>query len=90
MKVITHVAVKTPYLTWVLPAPNRHHNVLRAMFDLKVKRYYGQEVQGFLDDSGEFLNRRDAMKLASSNGQLKRDPNPSFYQGDELYSEDLW
>lgn len=87
---IVGVAVKTDKTVYSLPNPNRHHNVLRMMTNLYITRNYGTEVQGFVDDKGNFLNREDAYTLAKSNGQLKRISGPEFYQGNELYSEDLW
>lgn len=82
---ITHVAIKYAGKVHTLPAPNRHHHVIRAIGGIK-----GPDVQGFTDQHGVFLNRRDAYKLAAANGQLKRDPDPKKYQGTDLYSEDLW
>lgn len=84
-----------------MPAPNRHHNVLRGINDLYTKRRrhlhtFDNEIQGFLTDTGEFLDRRDAMKHVHECGQgtprrvsiLKE--NPTAYNGEELFSEDLW
>lgn len=80
---ITHVAIRYAGETWQLPAPNRHHHVIRAIGGIK-----GPDVQGFADENGTFLNRRQAMTLAMLNGQLNR--RPGGYQGPELFSEDLW
>jgi hypothetical protein len=48
----------------------------------------GPDVQGFITNNGEFLNRKAAMALAAVNGQLNR--RPGGYPEPELYSEDLW
>jgi len=85
MPKIVHVAVKYGRVIYSLPAPNRHHHVIR-----KIGGMSGPHEEGFLLDNGEFLGRRDAMQLAKDNGQLKRKPGNEHYQGDELYSEDLW
>lgn len=69
-----------------LPAPDRHCDVIRSIPG-GVK---GPDTQGFIDAAGEFLNRRKAMARAEETGQLKRRPGREFYQGPELYSEDLW
>lgn len=90
MKQITHVAIKYDGKVWSLPAPNRHHNVIRLIAKTNGVGIKGPDVQGFLDDSGTFLNRREGMALAEANGQLKRDNDPKHYQGPDLYSEDLW
>lgn len=80
---ITHVAFKDGNKIYSLPAPNRHHDVIRM-----IGGTHGQEVQGFLDANGTFLNRKIAFVIAQQTGQLNRDPNG--YQGPELFSEDLW
>ena len=87
---ITHVAVKAKGVVHSLPTPNRHANVLRMMKE-DSNRDYGNEVQGFVDEAGNFLNRRDAYELAVSTGQIDRSGHPpNSYNGNELYSEDLW
>lgn len=82
---ITHVAIKHAGKVHSLPAPNRHHHVIRAMGGIP-----GPDIQGFLDDTGRFLTRKQAFRLASANGQIIRPTDPSTYQGDQLFSEDLW
>jgi ethanolamine utilization microcompartment shell protein EutL len=80
---ITHVALKDGNKIYSLPAPNRHHNVIGM-----IGGTHGQEVQGFLDANGVFLNRKQAFVVAQMTGQLNR--QPFGYQGPELFSEDLW
>lgn len=80
---ITHVALKDNNKVYSLPAPNRHHDVI-AM----IGGTHGQEVQGFLDTNGTFLNRKQAFVVAQMTGQLNRPT--TGYQGPELFSEDLW
>lgn len=87
---ITHVAVYYDGRVWSLPAPNRHHHVIRDIAKANGVGVKGPDRQGFLTEHGQFLNRRQAYELASANGQLRRPPDPSKYQGNELYSEDLW
>lgn len=67
-----------------LAAPNRHHH-LKAKFDGQMG---GGADQGFVDEDGHFLTRRQAMFVAKNNGQLKR--RPGGYDGPDLFSEDLW
>ncbi len=87
---ITHVAVKTPTEIWSMPKPNRHHDVLRLMSHHEVHAY-GNEIQGFLDENGKFLDRKTAYVLACTTGQIDRSWHPpNSYDGNELYSEDLW
>lgn len=83
---ITHVAVIHGDVIYAMRQPNRHHNVLHAMYALGIR---GHEYEGFLDSNGEYLNRLDAMDRAEKTEQLK--PRlPKQYNGPDLYSEDLW
>lgn len=88
MNKITHVAIQYQGKTYSLPAPNRHHNVIRMIAAENGVGVKGPDVQGFLDDTGEFLNRRTAYTLAVANGQINR--AQGGYDGPDLYSEDLW
>jgi hypothetical protein len=85
---ITGVAVKYDGKVWSLPKPNRHHNVIRHIATETGTGINGPDVQGFITNNGEFLNRKAAMALAAVNGQLNR--RPGGYPEPELYSEDLW
>lgn len=82
---IVGVAVQTAFAVYWLPKPNRHHDVLQSVPGDIVD---GEE--GFLLDDGSFLGRRGAMQLAKDNGQFKRKRGKQYYQGSELFSEDLW
>lgn len=72
--------------------PGRHHNVLQGMKQHipDMGRKWDQEVQGFITIDMQFVTRKQAYKIAKANGQFKRDTSPGRYNGDELYSEDLW
>ena len=83
--IITHVAIIYNDVVYSLPKPNRHHNVIRLIGGIS-----GPHKEGFLDENMKFYNRKDAMLLAVSNGQLNRKQGAEFYQGPELFSEDLW
>lgn len=87
---ITHVAIQYAGKTYSLPSPNRHHHVIRMIASENGVGIKGPDVQGFLNSAGNFMSRRGALQLAKDNGQLKRKNGPENYQGDELYSEDLW
>ena len=90
IRTIDQVAIRFEGTTFYLPKPNRHHNVIRMITLEYGIELYGPHEEGFIDCLGNFLNRREAYALACENGQLKRRAGPEFYQGDELYSEDLW
>ena len=83
---ITHVAIQYDGKTYSLPAPNRHHHVIRMIAKENGVGIKGPDVQGFLDENGEFLNRQVAFIRAQETGQINR----RSYQGGDLYSEDLW
>lgn len=86
---ITHVAVRFRGQVWSLPAPNRHHDVIRHIVR-RTGAYYVDahgDDQGFLDSAGNYLTRSQAYRLAEAAGQLRADrPNWDY----ELYSENLW
>lgn len=82
---IVGVAIKYNGIIYYLPRPNRHHHVIRMIGGIS-----GPDTQGFYDFRGNFLDRKQAYIRAIATGQLKRDPSPLKYQGDELFSEDLW
>lgn len=78
-----------------MPPPARHHDILRQISGLygpgdRPAWTYEREEQGFLDDCGRFRDRRQALRHATECGQLLRTRMPGGYQGDELFSEDLW
>lgn len=81
---IVAAACQIEGLTISLPAPARHHDILRSMWAAGIK---GEKAQGFLDHRGVFLGRRAAMITAHAWGQLAEG---EFQDGGELFSEHLW
>lgn len=63
----------------------RHHEIIFMMRERGVV-WNITEVQGFITDTGEFLNRKDAFKHFVDSGQVSKDG----LRGDQLYSEDLF
>lgn len=88
MNIITHVAIRFNAKIYSLPPPNRHHNViLKIVEETGVANVNASgEDQGFLDSTGKYLTRKEALDLAIENGQLRWD-QPIYSQ---LYSENLW
>jgi hypothetical protein len=82
---ITHVAINYLGVIHALPKPNRHHAVIRMIGGIG-----GPHTEGFLDSTGRFHGRIAAMQLAKDSGQLNRRKGKQYYQGPELYSEDIW
>jgi hypothetical protein len=86
---ITHVALRIGGTVYALPAPNRHHHVIRWLVDEKgfaTVEAHGDD-QGFVDSLGNYLTRAQAYRVAQAAGQLRPD-RPNW--NDELYSENLW
>lgn len=61
----------------------RHHNCLETIWDAGIRRPF-IEVQGFMTDKFEFLDRLAAMEHAKIEFQVNPDMTGV------LYSEDLW
>lgn len=68
-----------------LPAPARHHDIIRYLaHDMKLPTPIMGD-QGFMDEGGRFLMRKAAARIAIKNGQIAKLIAPP-----NLYSEDLW
>lgn len=99
---IVAAAIKIHHLIMTMPQPARHHDILRQWFGVReaalggAEANYVQETQGFIDDKGVFLTRKEAMQHAIDCGQglPRRDSlraeGVSVYEGKDLFSEDLW
>ena len=84
---ITHVAIRFQGTVYSLPSPNRHHHVIMEILNRTGVDHIWGEEQGFLDETGQFLSRRQALVSALFHGQVK---NPSQIRAERLFSEDLW
>lgn len=86
---ITHVAVRFRGTIYSLPAPNRHHHVIRKIVEETGVSYVDShdEDQGFLDESGRYLTRKKALVSALLNDQVK---DPANVRCKQLMSEDVW
>ncbi len=86
---ITHVAIRFNGVIHSLPAPNRHHDVIRKIVDedpsVTDVGSRGDD-QGFLNEDGLYLTRKCALSFAVANGQVKN----GKLIGSVLTSEDLW
>lgn len=90
---LTHVAIRFQGKVYSLPPPNRHHNIIRLIVDETGVSHVDspEEDQGFLDETGRFLNRKQAFVSAELNGQLLPDiPGKSPIIRGILFSENLW
>lgn len=69
-------AIKRGELVYSIARPARHHDILHAMFRDGAPLFH--EVQGFLTEFGDFVDREAAFKLTGKGRNGK------------TYSEDLW
>lgn len=98
---IVSAAIQINELILSMPMPARHSDIIHKFYiliDSDPSKSNCIEIQGFLTNEGNFLDRRNSMKHAISCGQgtPRRDklkieyPDNSFYDGEDLFSEDLW
>ena len=69
---------------WTLPAPARHHHIIKFMAESGEPTPINGE-QGFVLNDGRFVMRKAGAYLALKNGQIKALKWPPY-----LYSEDIW
>jgi len=72
-------------VTFSLPRPARHCDVIRAMTGAGIETPIRGE-QGFLLSDGTFANRIKSKAVAHDAGQLREGPTNVC----ELFSEDVW
>jgi hypothetical protein len=89
---ITHVAIKFQGVVYSLPAPKRHHDVIFKIWE-ETGLEYGtnrnpdqDEDQGFLDETGRFYNRKQALAHAQACEQEIK----GKILLNMLFSENLW
>jgi aryl-alcohol dehydrogenase-like predicted oxidoreductase len=83
---IVAVAHRWMGLTFSVPAPGRHHNVIHAMADAGIPMAArSPAVQGFLTNRGRWVDRKEGAAIAIAGGQI-----PALRWPPDLYSEDLW
>lgn len=92
---IVAAAIRINHAIISMPAPARHHDILRQISglygpDCRPFWTYEAETQGFITDAGVFLDRSEAYIHAHQCGQKLVGRRPDGYQGDHLFSEDLW
>jgi len=81
---IVGVALHREGAVLCLPAPSRHHDLIRVAVRLGWGLVHVQE-QGFLTSLGRFVTRRAAESIARAAGQVT-----GALIGSVLTSEDLW
>lgn len=84
---IDRVAIKWAGVVHTAEQPRRHHDVIHEM----AKLGFGPECmhdQGFVTDTGRFVDRKEAYLIAGRAGQIKENSHASMTHG--LFSEDVW
>lgn len=85
---ITGVAVCANDLIYAMPAPNRHCDIMFRLFAVNKELFNDKNTeQGFITTTGEFVNRRQGLRLALAAGQVLEE---NLVAPPELFSEDLW
>jgi len=84
---VVAAAILQDDVIWSVPAPGRHHHVIRYMHDCGVVLTAPMTDQGFLLSNGRFCMRPGAKRVAIAAGQYKPATDPRL---EGLYSEDLW
>ena len=87
---ITHVAIRFLGTVYSLPAPNRHHDVIRMIVEQTGAECVDarDDDQGFLIDGERYCRRRPALRIALESGQCK--PDALGVRLGRLFSEDVW
>lgn len=94
---IVAAAIEYQGLIFTKPKPSRHHHIIHQLDDY-VDDYFkwGEVEQGFIDHAGVFYIREAAYKHCQLVGQplVRRlallEAGENVYNGEELFSEDLW
>jgi hypothetical protein len=81
---IVSVAISAFGVVASLPAPARHGDVLRKLYEFN-EIAVRHDRQGFLTNTGRYVNRRDAAVIALAARQVDK-----LIAAPDLYSEDLW
>lgn len=73
---------------YTMAPPNRHHNIIRKIRDEGIKEFLEGDKQGFVDNKGRFLRRKQALTIAQNAGQVIKQSAGTWAHG--LFSEDVW
>jgi len=86
---LTHVAIRFGGKVYSLRAPHRHHHVIAFIRQETGVDHVDvpEDDQGFLDESGRYLNRHQALVSAHMFGQIKEG---TVIRAGRLFSEDVW
>ena len=86
LETITGSAIMHEGIMYSVPAPGRHHDVIRMMHEKHGLRNTDMRLQGFVTSTGRFVTREEAVPIATAAGQIIKKTCPAF----QLFSEDVW
>lgn len=90
MRIVVAAAFRSQSgLVFYVPRPGRHHDIIRAAADAGIPTPI-TGTQGFIDNDGVFMNRKEAMLVALEAKQPIIREDAHNYPGGSLFSEDLW
>ena len=94
---IVAAAIEYKGLIFTKPRPSRHHNIIQQLnYYVDIDFDWGKVEQGFIDHMGVFYTREAAYQHCQLIGQplVRRiallEAGENVYNGEELFSEDLW
>lgn len=87
---IVRAAIRFRGIIYSVAAPGRHHDCIRLAAETTGEQYIDchDDDQGFIDSTGRYLRRAQALRVALESGQATKDCI-GFKLG-KLFSEDVW
>lgn len=85
---ITAAAIRFHGTVVSLPPPARHHHCIRAAVHVGYDDWRPGHEQGFITSDGRFVDREEALRIATAAGQIIDDDSTRPHIG--LFSEDVW
>lgn len=92
---IAAAAIRLNRLVYHMPPPYRHSDIVAAAFTQGCRGAAVAGQQGFLTNTGRFVDRLEARRIAESANQIvahRKDAKGVPFKRDhpELFSEDVW
>lgn len=88
---IVAAAIRLDGRVYALPAPARHHDVIRWIVEnTHHERVPGSADQGFIDSEMGFVGRVQAWDIAAHGSKQLLPIAPTDGGSGRLYSEDVW
>lgn len=82
---IDRAAIRFGGVIYSVERPFRHNDVVRKIIYLTGVEVVIPETQGFITSTGRFVERKEALDIATKAGQMRNTPHAHG-----LFSEDVW